>query len=267
MTPAPIPALFRGLCDDAALFPPGNAPLDAAVPQHIGYRDTAYADLVGPLVFPIPRVRELVDVPGSIDLSLTAPSGPGTVAAGLAAARAIPGVVVVAVEIAVPEGTSLDELGFIDRDIEIYVEIPRDTRRDEIFDVVDERGYRAKFRTGGVTADLYPDEAELASLIHEATRREIAFKATAGLHHAIRNTGSDNGFEQHGFLNVLLAAQAAESGARKTELEAILAIRDPEVVAAHVASIETARAFLSFGTCSIREPLDDLIGLGLIPPM
>jgi hypothetical protein len=26
-----VPALFRGLCDDAAIFPPGLKPLDAAV--------------------------------------------------------------------------------------------------------------------------------------------------------------------------------------------------------------------------------------------
>ncbi|SNS92496.1 hypothetical protein [Rhodococcoides kyotonense] len=261
-----IPALFKGLCDDAALFPPGNAPLDDALPQHVSYRDTAFADLVGPFVFPILRLDELTSVPSPIDVSLTAPGGPDTVAAGIRAAQSIRGVTVVAVEIAVPEGTSLDVLGILDRSIDIYVEIPRGTRRAEIFDVVDERGYRAKFRTGGVTADLYPDEAELAAAIAEAARREIPFKATAGLHHAIRNTAEATGFEQHGYLNVLLAAQAAHSGARARELEQILAIRDPDVVAAHVASIETERAFLSFGTCSIREPLDDLISLGLIPP-
>lgn len=267
-----IPVLFKGLCDDAALFPPGNASLDSAVPQHLGYRDTEFADLVGPFVFPIPRLHELTAPPSPLALSLTAPGGPDTVAAGLEAARSIRGVTVFAVEVAMPPhtgsgATSIDALRTVDRDIEIYVEIPRDERRDEIFDAVDERGYRAKFRTGGITADLYPDEAELGAAIHEAARREVPFKATAGLHHAVRNTGSDNGFEQHGYLNVLLAAQAAHSGARRSELEKILAIRDPEVVARHVAAIETERAFLSFGTCSIREPLDDLISLGLIPPM
>lgn len=267
-----IPRLFRRLCDDAALFPPGNAPVNTAVPQHLGYRDTEFADLVGPFVFPIPRLSELTAPASPIAISLTAPGGPGTIAAGLQAARSIRGVTVVSIEVAMPPhagsgATSIDALRTVDRDIDIYVEIPRDERRDEIFDAVDERGYRAKFRTGGVTADLYPDEAELGAAIHEAARREIPFKATAGLHHAVRNTGHHNGFEQHGYLNVLLAAQTALSGARTSELVKILAIRDPEVVASHVAAIETERAFLSFGTCSIREPLDDLISLGLIPPM
>lgn len=266
-TYAVIPPLFRRLCDDAALFPPGNAALGSAVPQHLAYRDTEFAELVGPFVFPIPRLPELTSVDAPLALSLTAPGGPDTVATGIENARAVHGVSVVAVEVAIPTGTDLDALRTVDPGIDIYVEIPRDSRRASILDVVDERGYRAKFRTGGITADLYPDESELAAAIHEVTRREISFKATAGLHHAVRNTADATGFEQHGYLNVLLAAQAALSGARVREIETILAIRDPDVVAGHVATIDTERAFLSFGTCSIREPLDDLISLGLIPPM
>ncbi|OAK53615.1 hypothetical protein A3K89_22900 [Rhodococcoides kyotonense] len=261
-----IPAVFRGLCDDAALFPPGNAPLGAAVPQHLGYRDAAFADLVGPFVFPIPRLRELTSVPSPVRVSLTAPGGPSSVVPGIEAAQSISGVSVVAVEVAIPDGTDLSALDDVGGGIDVYVEIPRDDRRPEILDAVERRGYRAKFRTGGVTADLYPGEAELAAGIAEASRRGIRFKATAGLHHAIRNTGSDNGFEQHGYLNVLLAAQAAAGGAGTDELSSILAIRDPDVVAKEVAAIDTERVFLSFGTCSIQEPLDDLVALGLIDP-
>nr|QGW61363.1 hypothetical protein ICEMyc226_00331 [Mycolicibacterium sp.] len=264
-TKAVIPRLFHRLCDDAALFPPGNAPIDLALPQHLSYRTSAFADLVGPFVFPIPRLAELTAIPAQLDLSLTAPGGPASVEAGLAAAQAIPGVTVVAVEVAMPEGTDLTALATVAPDIDIYVEIPRDQRREVLLDLVSERGYRAKFRTGGITADLYPDEAELAAAISQAARREVPFKATAGLHHAVRHTDPDNGLEQHGYLNVLLAGQAAHSGARETELETILAIREPAVITRLVAAIETERAFLSFGTCSVREPLDDLISLGLIP--
>lgn len=262
-----IPSLFRRLCDDAALFPPGNASLADAILQHVRYRDTEFADLVGPFVFPIPRLHELTPTAAPLALSLTAPGGPTTVAAGIDMARSIPGISVVAVEVAVPSGIGIDALSTLDQDIDIYVEIPRDERRTEIFDAVDERGYRAKFRTGGITADLYPDEEELGAAIHEAVGREIAFKATAGLHHAIRNTDPDNGFEQHGYLNVLLAAQAAHSGAKVRDIESILAMRDADTVAQLVSTITSERAFLSFGTCSIREPLDDLISLGLIPHM
>jgi hypothetical protein len=261
-----IPRLFHELCDDAALFPPGNAPIDVAVPQHIGYRGSSFSDLVGPFVFPISRLAELASVPAQLDLSLTAPAGPASVEGGITAARSIPGVRVVAVEVAMPEGADITPLSTVESDIDIYVEIPRDHRRNTVLDAAGERGYRAKFRTGGITADLYPDEAELASAISQAARRGIPFKATAGLHHAIRHTNLENGFEEHGYLNVLLAGQAAHSGAGEAEVESILAIRKAEVVARLVGAIETERAFLSFGTCSIREPLDDLIALGLIAP-
>ncbi|WP_256980818.1 hypothetical protein [Rhodococcus sp. 14-1411-2a] len=261
-----IPELFRRLCDDAAAFPPGNAPLDVAVAQHLEYRASAFADLVGPLVVPMDRVNEL-DLGARMELALTAPAGPGSVEAGLRVADRTAGVTVVSIEVAMPHGTDIDVLRGITQDIDIYVEIPRDSRKDDIFDAVDEFGYRAKFRTGGVTADQYPDEHELAASIYRAAQREVHFKATAGLHHAARNTDPHNGFEQHGFLNVLLAAQAAHSGARVGELEKILAIRDADVLAGLVAGIEGQRAFASFGTCSIREPLHDLVRLGLVPPL
>ena len=260
-----IPPFFRRLCDDSAVFPPGNAPLDVAVRQHLEYRASTFAELVGPLVVPIDRVTEL-ELGTRMQVSLTAPHGPGTVEAGLRAADRTAGVTVVAIEVEVPDGTDIDALRAITQEIDIYVEIPRDSRRDHIFDAVDERGYRALFRTGGLTADMQPNEHELASEIYEAAKREIHFKAVAGLHHAARNTDPYNGFEQHGFLNVILAAEAAHSGARVGELEKILAIRDEEVLAGIVAGVEGERAFASFGTSSVRGPLDDLVRLGLVPP-
>jgi hypothetical protein len=47
-----VPALFDGLVDDAAVFPPGNAPLDRALIGHRRHREAWYAGLVGPLVVP-----------------------------------------------------------------------------------------------------------------------------------------------------------------------------------------------------------------------
>ncbi|WP_042938207.1 hypothetical protein [Rhodococcus sp. AW25M09] len=261
-----IPPFFHRLCDDASLLTSGGMTLDAAVEQHLRHRTSAFADLVGPLVVPVDRLPELHLV-ARMEVSLTVPLGPGSVEAGLRAADRTAGVTVVSIEVAVPDGTHIDALHRIRQDIDIYVEIPRDSRRDDIFDAVDERGYRAQFRTGGLTADMHPTEHELAAAIYEAARREIHFKATAGLHHAARNTDPDNGFEQHGFLNVILAAQAAHSGARIGELEKILAIRDADVLAGLVATIEGQRAFASFGTGSIREPLDELVHLGLVPPL
>ena len=53
-----VTALFDGLFDDAALFPPGNAPMAAAVPAHRELR-APLGGLVGPFVVPAARLDEL----------------------------------------------------------------------------------------------------------------------------------------------------------------------------------------------------------------
>lgn len=68
-------------------------------------------------------------------------------------------------------------------------------------------------RTGGVHTELYPSEQESADSIRCASERDVAFKATAGLHHAVRNTGLATGFEQHGFRSLTPAAAARAAAA------------------------------------------------------
>ena len=54
-----LPALLAGLIDDAAVFPPGNAPLPVAVGRHRVHRRAPYAALVGPLLVPAAEVDAL----------------------------------------------------------------------------------------------------------------------------------------------------------------------------------------------------------------
>ncbi len=56
---APVPDIVRGLVDDAAIFPPGNAPLPEAVTAHLERRSTPYADLVGTFVVDDRRLPDL----------------------------------------------------------------------------------------------------------------------------------------------------------------------------------------------------------------
>ena len=53
------PALFAGLVDDAAVFPPGNAPLADAVRRHREHRTSRYAACVGPLLVPASAATDL----------------------------------------------------------------------------------------------------------------------------------------------------------------------------------------------------------------
>ncbi|MBC2642373.1 MULTISPECIES: hypothetical protein [unclassified Rhodococcus (in: high G+C Gram-positive bacteria)] len=271
-----IPALFAGLCDDAALFPPGNAPLPDAVPAHARHRSALYADLVGPFVFPVDRLNELAS--GPLELSLTLPGGPATLEPALERLAQIDGARAVALEIAVPAYRSaaeffaaMDAVAALTGGVDVFVEVPRGERRADFVDALAGGPFAAKFRTGGVAAEAYPDETELGSALRSVIASGVPFKATAGLHHAVRNTDPHTGFEQHGFLNVLLATRYALDGAGADRVAAVLAERDGARIARELGDLPAdvvgavRTAFRSFGTCSILEPLEDLVALHLVP--
>jgi hypothetical protein len=274
--------LLAGLCDDAALFPPGNLPLVEAVPAHVEHLASGHRGLVGPFVVSAADVPALGALlcnaeAGSFEVAMTVPQ-PSGLAAALSAAAGVPQVRVVAVEVAVPIGVDpaqvvpdLDSAVTDRGDLEAYVELPRDDRRPALLAALAATRYHAKLRTGGVRADLYPDEDELAAAVLACVTAGVAFKATAGLHHAVRNTDPTTGFEQHGFLNLLAAVDAAQRGADHGEVAALLAQRDAAAVAARVAALDgragpVRDAFHSFGTCSIDDPRTELTALGLLDP-
>ncbi|MEU8117673.1 hypothetical protein AB0C21_03075 [Spirillospora sp. NPDC049024] len=272
-SPLAIPSFAAGLCDDAAVFPPGLAPLADAVPAHRDHLAAPYAGLVGPLVLPATALDALYPLLDGepLDVSITAPSGPceAAKAVGVAADLAVD---LRGLEVAVPPGMGPEEFFRVlgRPDVPVYVEIPRDERRPAFIEAVAARGDRAKFRTGGVKAHLYPSPDELAAAVTAVVDAGVPFKATAGLHHPVRNTDPETGFHQHGFLNLLLATDAALDGRPAADLAAILADRDAPAVAARVAGLGAARTaavrarFLSFGTCSITDPLTELADLGLL---
>ncbi|MFX4589154.1 hypothetical protein ABTB15_19430, partial [Acinetobacter baumannii] len=84
----------------------------------------------------------------------------------------------------------------------------------------------AKIRTGGIKPEAIPSPTEVAAFIKACAKLQLAFKATAGLHHPIRAVRALT-YDQdapravmHGFINVLMAAAFAWSG--EEDIEAIL---------------------------------------------
>ena len=124
--------------------------------------------------------------------------------------------------------------------------------------------HRAKFRTGG---DSAPDSAALAEAIVTAVTDAVPFKLTGGLHHAV-----GDGAGQHGFLNVLVAVAQALEGAPTATVANVLTETDGDSLVEQVHRLSgeqmgrTRDLFVSFGTCSISEPLEDLRALGLVGP-
>ncbi|WP_199737008.1 MULTISPECIES: hypothetical protein [Micromonospora] len=275
-----VTRLFAGLVDDAAVFPPGSASLPDAVTAHHRHRAAWYADLVGPLLLP---ASALPDLPGLLEPEAALAVGViGDVPVGrleAALAEADPRLTVRQVEAAVAKRGEDPQPGLADlvklaerlAGTTVYAEIPLTFGLMGALDTVAEARagglpVAAKFRTGGLAAELFPTPVELAAVICACRDRGLPFKLTAGLHHAIRHRDPETGFTHHGFVNVLAATLAAVAGAEVDGVAELLAATDP------VRVVERARAhrdadrplWVGYGSCSISEPLTDLIRLGLM---
>jgi hypothetical protein len=274
-----VPEAFAGLVDDAAIFPPGDASLPDAVAAYLARREEWYADLVGPLVV---RDTDLPGVPVEVPVSVVLTGGAGAVD-GVATLAEKKGHRLVGLEAAARD---LDDLagnvrrittavqsarvaGLLDG-TEVYVELPHaDPTADWLAaaDAVAEAEHHLKLRTGGVEAHLFPAAATVAAWIDAALDRETSFKCTAGLHHAVRHRDHETGFEHLGFLNVLLATRVAFDGGSRDEVTQVLDdhyANDLVAMARQSDLVGARRWFTSYGSCSVSEPLDELVGLGLM---
>jgi hypothetical protein len=266
--------------DDAAVFPPGSASLPDAVAGHREHRSAWYRDMVGPLMLPASAVsgvaallldaeRLEIGIVGDVPVDRL----------GRVVEEADPRLAVRQVEAAVAKRGEDPQPG-IGRvlalaashgDLDLYAEVPLTFGLLAGLDRIAEsraagRRVAAKFRAGGLAAELFPTPVELAAVICACRDRDLPFKLTAGLHHALRHTDPETGFTHHGFLNVLTATLAAAAGGEVAEVAELLGATDA------VPLIEPARGrrnterplWVGFGSCSMLEPLTDLIRLGLV---
>jgi hypothetical protein len=275
-------AALVGLLDDAAVFPPGNADLADALRAHLARRTEPWAGLVGPLVVAadhVPRLPAVLD-----DVAAGGGQPPlrlGVVVRDLGllpevvrGVAADPRLALHAVELAVTgkPGTA-DAVAAAARHVPpgpgVWVEPGWGADLAAAMDLLAAAGHGLKLRTGGTAPEAFPGEQTLARAVVDAVGRDLPFKATAGLHHAVRHRDPATGFEHHGFANLLLAAARADGGERATR-EA-LAEQRGDVVADALrdlgpAGLRDVRAhrFVSFGTCDVAGPRDDLLALGLL---
>jgi hypothetical protein len=286
-----VPVWLTSLVDDAAIFPPGNLPLDRAVAEHRGHQASEYAALVGGFVVSDVKLPDLIDIldesvlddgddETELSINLVVTGGAGAIEPAVRWASRAPTLRLRALEFALRDEddlahnarrvcAALDALEEDLADVEVFVEPPRvvGVAGHGWLSALDELAMRElplKFRTGGVTNDAFPTADELATSISAALDRELPFKCTAGLHRALRHTDPDTGFAHHGFLNVLVATRSCLDGGdtraalEQTDADALLDGIDDDALA------RTRRWFTGFGSCSILEPHDDLVELGLV---
>jgi hypothetical protein len=247
---APLDArrgLLAGLIDHAPMFPPEELPLAEALSAHeaalhsepgwIVNRFVVRASLLPDLPPDFPhRLSVVVDETGGLELPM---NDPRTEAFELPPHISF--------------GVNGEALEF-----EVYGELAPGSPLEPIAEL----NQRAKIRCGG---EHIPTVEELAAFIADCRRLHVPFKATAGLHHAVR-TG-----EQHGFLNLLAAAQFGDEEQALAETdpsafsldEEAFRWRDHSADPEQVATMRRER-FVSFGSCSFDEPVDELRALGFL---
>lgn len=196
------------------------------------------------------------------------------------------GAVIDTIEIKATSGRDIDRLmTIVPEQLDAYFEIPTAADPRGMIAAMAGTGARAKMRTGGVTPDAFPPPEHIARFIAACASADVAFKATAGLHHPLRGafnlTYEPNcpRATMYGFLNVFLAAALLRTG-EATEAEAVqlltesnatnfrfveqgIAWREKRIPAARLALVRENFA-ISFGSCSFDEPVSDLKAMTLL---
>jgi len=295
-----VVVLLRGLIDYAGLFPPASLGMAQAVENYETYLRSEHNWILGRFIVPAARLGEfeeaLTRTPASCNShwNLSALLG-ADAAADLARIRKFNAcsstdLVPIKAEIRSVEMkiTTLEQIeqlsAIIPPELEAYFEIPLSGGGHENIAALAACGRRAKIRTGGETADKFPAPESVIEFVRLCAAAGVPFKATAGLHHALRSVhpftyqpDSPRGI-MHGFLNVFLAASFLRVGMEPTLALELLTEQSPQafyfdseaaIWREHrltVPQIAVARQSfsISFGSCSFTEPLDDLRSLHLL---
>lgn len=295
MIPKTLHTLLHSLVDYAGLFPPAALPMEAAVANYAQYRRSPQAWMLGRFVVPVARLGELGDAmrnagePGDTHpWHLSALVGED-VARDIAAVHAFNGgghgATVDALEVRAASVDAIRRIAQVaPREMKTYVEIPVADDPRHLLAAIAASKLRAKIRTGGVTAEAFPSPEEVARFLRACYSAGAAFKATAGLHHAVRGEhaltyepGAPRAM-MHGFLNVFLAAAFHYNGLTGRDTldlltaaffddvvmdDGRLAWREYVVTSTELSAVRR-RLAVAFGSCSFREPVDELISMGIL---
>lgn len=289
-------APFTEIVDYAGLFPPAACSMADAVRQYDVYRRSEDRWMLGRFVVAAMRLEELGEalVTGRIAPD---PDDPWllTVVMGAVipveldriaafdALWATRGVVTESIEYRVGSVGQVTVVGGqIPHRFRRYFEVPQAGPYDALVAAIGASGAMAKIRTGGMSPELFPDASQLARFLAAVVKHGVPFKATAGLHHPFRGSYPISYAHDaprqvmYGFVNLLVATTELRRGGKRARAQAILEESRREAFAWHARGIdwgeeqyseaELAAAhrqlFVGFGSCSFREPVDELSLVG-----
>ena len=299
--PAPIRALLTGLIDYAGLFPPSQLGMGEAAGNYAAYSRGAHSWMLGRFVVPVARLAEFDEAAASVlpkgedsaPWRLAALAG-GDLEADIQEAlkfncRHWPGsdighAVIDSIELRASKPVDDATRPSVPDFFALYVESGNGVLTSADLDAIKRLGARAKIRMGGVTADAFPAADDVAAFLLGCAERGLAFKATAGLHHAVRGeyplTYDADALcaPMYGFLNVFIAAATVLAGGSQADARDILMRAELTDLRADenginwgdrqlsTGDISRARDFAtSYGSCSFAEPVAELQAAGLLP--
>ena len=292
-------ALLTDLIDYAGLFPPAGEDMITAVINYAEYLRGPDRAALGRFVVPLARLAELEDAAADL-FPRGATAEPWRVSVLVAddvryaaeemgkfnarhSAQARRGLA--RVDVAELKASTIEEISNQQRDLPrtfiSYFEIPLSGDVPSLIKAIRAVSSRAKIRTGGITREAFPGSQSIIDFLVLCRAELVPFKATAGLHHPLRGEyrltyepDSAKGM-MYGFLNVVLAAALLDTG--ESEDLALAALeetnraafelgddflqwRDKRITAEQLSRVRN-RVAISFGSCSFREPIDELTSL------
>jgi hypothetical protein len=279
--PSMIRAMMKGAIDYAGLFPPAGLDMASAVRNFDAYRTGPNAWMLGRFIVPAARLDEFAAVlPFEADtarmISVIATAADATALAEFNAKHGVRARID-SVETPVVTIKEIGTLGALSREYLVYAEVNITSDPTPVITALAKAGVRAKVRTGGVTAKAIPPTEQVARFMVACRKAGVVFKATAGLHHALRASypltyepNAPTG-EMFGFLNVILASAVAAAGGTAAEVGDVLRAGEGIMVDSEGATLPGGRkipreamaqvrksVIASFGSCSFDEPVQEL---------
>jgi hypothetical protein len=304
--------LLTSLIDYAGLYPPASLALTEAVAEYRNARAGPHSWMLGAFVINASLLEDLAgalvstmrhdEAPWDVSVILDGELATSASRAATFNAEMTPAARIVIVEAALPRevtaaadataaalvaAPTFSAAAAVSTSVMPFLEIPAITENRQVELAVSaiaelcqerHRPAGAKLRCGGLTSEAFPEPSIVASFLVACRDRSLPYKATAGLHRPVRHFDPELGVTRHGFLNLLVAAAIAESGADISTVAEIVSEVDASAFGVGAAGISwrgthasgpivartRSERFASYGSCSFDESVTDLANLGLL---
>ncbi len=285
--------LLAEIVDYAGLFPPSKVGMTSAVQNYADYLEGEYAWMLGRFILPVSRLDEFAAEAENL-------FGEKTWLLSVIADRSLPETLakidefneqhsekakIDTLEIKVDSAEEIHAAEkILPKTLTTYFEIPLKDVLTDLMMALAITHNRAKFRTGGITQDAFPNSADVIRFMRICIAANVPFKATAGLHHPLRcikpltyESNSVNG-TMHGFLSLFMSAVFLRQNLNHSFVHELINETKTETfrfederlnwkehsVENFEVELGRKRSAISFGSCSFNEPIEDLKELGFL---